>query len=84
MTEKDNETEDEGMGAGIGRRWLLVTECHWSIASVQVGCSHCRMTSQERRCLPPRNGDGGRLPLPLLANKPGGWVVCAALFLQSH
>jgi len=49
VTEKDNETEEEGMGAGIGRRRLLVTECHRSIASVQVGCSHCRMTSQERR-----------------------------------
>lgn len=42
-------TEEGGMGAGIGRLWLLVTECHRSIASVQVGCSHCRMTSQERR-----------------------------------
>ncbi len=49
MIEKDNETEERGMGAGIGRSWLLVTECHRSIASVQVGCSHCRMTSHECR-----------------------------------
>ncbi len=76
-------TEEGGMGRGLADADCLLPSVtgvlHQSKWDAHIAGWHHRSAD----CLPPRNGDGGRLPLPLLANKPVCFYRVLLFFAES-